>query len=256
MNSWKAFLLAAGCRSIFPEKKIIEMLEEVVFSWQEVRCIWQISDNILAQFVQLWKNWLYDVQPGVSVENWAISRDLCWPQVLQVSLHLINLLSILLRCNGFIGIQKAVVDETGSRLPNSDHDLFWFKFDFGKCFGASSQSNHQPSHHQLYNIHSSLHITIRLRNGSLLLHRKRDETSKRLFFFFWFVVGSWGSPGGPDSKESTCNAGDQVQSLGWEDSLEEEMETHSNILAWRILSTEEPGRLQSRVTKSWTWLSS
>ena len=37
----------------------------------------------------------------------------------------------------------------------------------------------------------------------------------------------------------------QVRSLGWEDSLEEEMATHSSILAQRILWTEEPGRLQS-----------
>ena len=37
-----------------------------------------------------------------------------------------------------------------------------------------------------------------------------------------------------------------VQSLGWEDSLEEEMATHSSILAWRIPWTEEPGGLQSR----------
>ena len=36
----------------------------------------------------------------------------------------------------------------------------------------------------------------------------------------------------------------QVQSLGWEDALEEEMATHSGILAWRIPRTEEPGRLQ------------
>ena len=36
-----------------------------------------------------------------------------------------------------------------------------------------------------------------------------------------------------------------VQSLGWEDSLEEGMETHSSILGWRIPWTEEPGRLQS-----------
>ena len=33
-------------------------------------------------------------------------------------------------------------------------------------------------------------------------------------------------------------------SLGWEDSLEEGMATHSSILAWRIPWTEEPGRLQ------------
>ena len=36
-----------------------------------------------------------------------------------------------------------------------------------------------------------------------------------------------------------------VQSLGWEDLLEKEMATHSNILAWKIPRTEEPGRLQS-----------
>ena len=37
----------------------------------------------------------------------------------------------------------------------------------------------------------------------------------------------------------------QVQSLGWEDPLEKEMATHSNILAWRIPWTEQPGGLQS-----------
>ena len=36
-----------------------------------------------------------------------------------------------------------------------------------------------------------------------------------------------------------------VRSLGWEDRLEKEMAMHSSILAWRILWTEEPGRLQS-----------
>ena len=37
----------------------------------------------------------------------------------------------------------------------------------------------------------------------------------------------------------------QVSSLGWEDPLEEEMATHSSILAWEIPWTEEPGGLQS-----------
>ena len=36
----------------------------------------------------------------------------------------------------------------------------------------------------------------------------------------------------------------QVQSLGWEDPLEEDMATHSSILAWEIRRTEEPGGLQ------------
>ena len=36
-----------------------------------------------------------------------------------------------------------------------------------------------------------------------------------------------------------------AQLLGQEDSLEEGMTTHSSILAWRILWTEDPGMLQS-----------
>ena len=37
----------------------------------------------------------------------------------------------------------------------------------------------------------------------------------------------------------------QVQSLGWEFPLEEEMAIHSSILAWKIPWTEEPDGLQS-----------
>ena len=49
-------------------------------------------------------------------------------------------------------------------------------------------------------------------------------------------------------KNPPANAGDtgNVGSiLGWEDPLKEEVATHSSILAWKILRTEEPGRLQS-----------
>ena len=42
-------------------------------------------------------------------------------------------------------------------------------------------------------------------------------------------------PGSSDGKESACNVGDLGLILGWEDSLEKETATHSNILAWRIL---------------------
>ena len=37
----------------------------------------------------------------------------------------------------------------------------------------------------------------------------------------------------------------EVPSMGWEDPLEEGMANHSNILAWRIVWTGEPGGLQS-----------
>ena len=43
-----------------------------------------------------------------------------------------------------------------------------------------------------------------------------------------------------------------VPSLGWEDPLEDEMATHSRILAWRIQWTEDPGRLQSMGSQSRT----
>ena len=46
-------------------------------------------------------------------------------------------------------------------------------------------------------------------------------------------------------KTSVCHAGDPGSIPGQEDPVEKEMATHSNILAWRIPWTEEPGRLQS-----------
>ena len=52
-------------------------------------------------------------------------------------------------------------------------------------------------------------------------------------------------PGISDGKKSVCNHRTQVQSLGQEDLLEKGMAAHSNILAWRIPWTEEPGELQS-----------
>ena len=44
----------------------------------------------------------------------------------------------------------------------------------------------------------------------------------------------------------------QIQSLAWEDPPEEEMVTHSSILAWEIPWTEEPGGLQSVESQSQT----
>ena len=54
-----------------------------------------------------------------------------------------------------------------------------------------------------------------------------------------------GLPWWLSGKESSCNTGDHVRSLGWEDPLEKEMATHSSVLAWEIPWTEETGRQQS-----------
>ena len=83
-----------------------------------------MKHSCVARFVQLPKLWLCHVQSGAVVEkSWARSVGQRWLQELTLSVHLIHLLDILLKCNGFARIQKAVVDQTGSRPSNSDHDL-------------------------------------------------------------------------------------------------------------------------------------
>ena len=59
---------------------------------------------------------------------------------------------------------------------------------------------------------------------------------------------AYGKPQWRCRKESAFSAGDprdMVWSLGLEDPLEKKMATHSNILAWEVPWTEEPGGLQS-----------
>ena len=122
-NSWKACLLLIV--EVFSLQKVIKMLEEMVVGWQEVRWIWWMRQNFVAQFIQLLKCWFCSVWLGVVMEkNWALPVDQYWFQASQFLVHLIGLLSILLRCNGFTRIQKAVVGQMRSRPPNSDHDFF------------------------------------------------------------------------------------------------------------------------------------
>ena len=105
------------------------------------------------------------MQLGVVMENSAHSVDQCQPQTLQLSVHLINLLSIL-RYNGFTAIQEAVVDQTSGRPLNSDCALL---------FGANLALEFllSPTIELVatlsYKIHFLLHVTIKLRNSSLLL---------------------------------------------------------------------------------------
>ena len=56
-----------------------------------------------------------------------------------------------------------------------------------------------------------------------------------------FLSGSVGKNVPANAEEQEI----QVQSLSWEDTLEKGTANHSNILAYRIPWTEEPGRLQS-----------
>ena len=124
----KHFLPPAGVE-VFSLQKAV-MLEEAVVCWQEVRWIWRMRQNFIAQFIQPLKCWLCDGRSGTVVENWAHFVDQCRLQALQFLVHLISLLNIFLRCNGLARILNTVVDQMGNRPPNSDHDLFfvqvWF----------------------------------------------------------------------------------------------------------------------------------
>ena len=59
-----------------------------------------------------------------------------------------------------------------------------------------------------------------------------------------FIPFFWASQVVLKSLPANAGAKMQVQSLGWEDPLEEGMATHSSILSWRIPWIEEPGGLQ------------
>ena len=71
--------------------------------------------------------------------------------------------------------------------------FFWCEFRFVKCFEVSSWSNLWASHLRLsYKIQFSSHITIRSRNGLLLLHTIREDDASK-WQFFWISVSSWGT---------------------------------------------------------------
>ena len=89
-------------------------------------------------------------------------------------------------------IQKGVVDQADSGSPNSDHDIFWCRIGFGKCFRASQFNQWAGCQRLSYKIHFSSHVTFQSRNSSLLLHRiRKDNTLK--WGYFWFVVSSGGT---------------------------------------------------------------
>ena len=104
-----------------------------------------MRQNFVDHFVQLSKHWWCNLWLGTVVEkNWVHSADQCWLQPLQFSVPLMDLPSIVLRRNGFTRIHKVVVDQTGSRPPNSDCDILlvpvWFWEVFGGFFSVQPLS--------------------------------------------------------------------------------------------------------------------
>ena len=90
----------------FSLQKVVKMPEEVVVGWREVKWIWQMRPNLF----NFWNMCCATYGRALSwrrIGSFLLNNEL---QVLQLSVRVIDLLSILLRWNGFSGIQKAVVD--------------------------------------------------------------------------------------------------------------------------------------------------
>ena len=184
----KHFLPSAGRGSVCLQH-VVKMLKEGVVSWWEVRWIWQMRQNI-AHFVQLLKCWLCGVRWGVVMENGALSVDRCQPQVLQVSVHLIGLLSILLKCNGFTGIQKAVWIRRAA-----EHQWLWPFSGASLVLGSALEL--------LLSRSTELVVTgcrvqstfpcMSQSNGEIVhcCWIRANDTSEQCFF--WFVVSLWGT---------------------------------------------------------------
>ena len=183
------FLPPAGGGNVFSAKNCRDTWRS---GWWEVRWIWQMRQNFVAQFVQLLKHWLCDLRLGIIIgKNWVLSVDQCKLHGLQFSVHLIDLLRLLLRYNDFARTQKAIVDQTSSRPPKSDYDLFFFFFLVQVWLwkyleplpGLTSELVSASC------IHFLLRVTNQSKKFSLLLLRVREvDTSK--WRLLWFSVSA------------------------------------------------------------------
>ena len=131
----------------------VKMLEEVAFGWWEVGWIWWMKHNF--------------VQPTSS------------------TLEVLAVWCTAGRCPGELGPFCRPMLTVSIEADHQTVTRTFFlccQFSFGKDFGASFWSNHWAGRCRLsYKIHFSSHVTIWSRNGSLLLQRIRDDTSKWYF---------------------------------------------------------------------------
>ena len=147
--------------------------------------------------VQLLKCWVYDVWLGIVVKkNWPCSVDQCQLQARQFLVHLIDLLSILLRCNGSAEIQKTAVHETCSRTPNSEHDFFFFflvqvwLWEVLWSFFLVESLSWSTLAVICKPLFIAYHNPIEKWFAAVAYNREND-TSK--WWFFWLVLSSWGT---------------------------------------------------------------
>ena len=130
----------------FSLQKVVEILEEVIVSWLEVRWIWWMGQNFIAQNFKFWS-----------------FGCVTWDQALSRKIRPILLTSASFRHCGFAASHQFAVHTSQIKWFQLDSESYsgsdqqqttkqWpchflcCKFGFGKCFGASFQSNHWAGH--------------------------------------------------------------------------------------------------------------
>ena len=125
----------------FSLQKVVEIVEEVMVGWRDVRWIWWMRQNFVARFVHLLKCWLCYTWLGIVLEkNWAYSVDQY--QLQPLSFWCISsIFSDIMLSLGFRKLQwiKRTADHYTATMT-----FAWCKFGFGKCFGAASRSMVHP----------------------------------------------------------------------------------------------------------------
>ena len=123
---------------LFSLQKAVEMLKKMVVTWQEVRWIWQMRQNIVAQFVQLLKCWLCNC-PGDELDPF------CWPvvtpgiAVFRVSHWFAEHTS---QIQWFLWNSESCSGSDWQQITKQWPWPFLVQFGFGKCFWAPCQSKH------------------------------------------------------------------------------------------------------------------
>ena len=153
MNSWNA--LSASCFpglwKHFSCKKVVKMLEELVVSWREVRWVWLVRQNFIAQFVQLLKCLFWDMWSGIAWRRngpflstnatcrycsfWCIS-SISWVCFSEVAVSQ--------------GLGKRRIGLAADRQPVTAGQVCC-----RELLGASAQSRRWVGHSRLYKIHLS-----------------------------------------------------------------------------------------------------
>ena len=116
-----------------------------------------------------------------------------------------------------------------------------------KCKQSSHNSKQPLLEEQFWNINIKKGCDYNLGDFVFFIQLPITEIQDQKGICLFLVVTRiyMGFPGGSDSKESACNAGDPGSIPGQEDLLQKGTATHSSFLAWRTPWTEEPGELQS-----------